>query len=57
MKDQAGRSTKVEGAPAQAAFQPESMDLASAKGNRWSDPKLREWQGDSGTLHRFSWSG
>jgi hypothetical protein len=56
LKDQAGRATKVQGAAAQAAFQLESMDLASSKGSRWSDPKLREWQGDSGTLHQFNWS-
>ncbi len=40
-----------------AAFQLESMDLASSRGSRWSDPELRPWQGDSGTLHVFSWSG
>ena len=56
LKDQAGRPTRVEGAAAQAAFQLASMDLASSKGSRWSDPKLREWQGDSGTLHEFNWS-
>jgi hypothetical protein len=55
LKDQAGRPTRVEGG-AQAAFQLVSMDLASSKGSRWSDPKLREWQGDSGTLHQFNWS-
>ena len=56
LKDQAGRPTRVEGAAAQAAFQLASMDLASSKGSQWSDPKLREWQGDSGTLHQFNWS-
>src|SRR5688572_1105186 len=56
LKDQAGRPTKVEGAAAQAAFQLASMDLASSKGSRWGDPQLREWQGDSGTLHQFNWS-
>ena len=56
LKDQAGRATKVTGAAAQGAFQLESMDLASSKGSRWADPGLREWQGDSGTMHRFSWS-
>ena len=56
LKDQAGRPTRVEGAAAQAAFQLASMDLASSKGSRWSDPQLREWQGDSGTLHEFNWS-
>jgi hypothetical protein len=56
LKDQAGRPTRVEGSAAQAAFQIASMDLASSKGSRWSDPKLRQWQGDSGTLHQFNWS-
>ena len=56
LKDQAGHATRVEGAAAQAAFQLASMQLASSKGSRWSDPKLREWQGDSGTLHQFNWS-
>jgi hypothetical protein len=56
LKDQAGKPTRLEGAAAQAAFQFPSMDLASSKGSRWSDPKLRQWQGDSGTLHRFNWS-
>ena len=56
LKDQAGQPTKVQGAPAQGAFQLASMDLASSKGSRWSDPDLREWNGDSGTLHQFSWS-
>jgi len=57
IKDMAGRPTKVQGAAAQAAFQIESMDLASSKGSRWSDPDMRAWEGDSGTLHAFNWSG
>jgi hypothetical protein len=57
LKNQAGGRTKVQGAIAMAAFQLESMDLASSKGSRWSDPELRPWQGDSGTLHVFNWSG
>jgi hypothetical protein len=56
LKDQAGKATRVEGAAAQAAFQLASMDLASSKGTRWSDPNMRQWQGDSGTLHQFSWN-
>ena len=56
LKDPAGKPTRVEGAAAQAAFQFPSMDLASSKGSQWSDPKLRQWQGDSGTLHQFNWS-
>ena len=55
IKDPAGRPTKVQGAAAQAGFQIESMDLASSKGSRWSDPELRDWEGDSGTLHVFNW--
>lgn len=56
LKDQAGRPTTVQGAAAMAAFELERMDLASAKGSRWSDPELRQWEGDSGTIHAFSWS-
>ena len=43
-------------AAAQAALQVADLDLASSKGSRWSDPQLREWKGDSGTLHQFKWS-
>ncbi len=57
LKDDAGRATSVAGAAAQAAFQFDGMDLASAKGSHWSDPGLRSWDGDSGTLHAFDWSG
>jgi hypothetical protein len=56
LKDQAGQPTKVNGAAAQGAFQLASMDLASSKGSRWADPDLREWNGDSGTLHQFNWN-
>src|SRR5262245_20642240 len=56
LKDQTGKPTRVEGAAAQAAFQFASMDLASSKGSRWTDPKLRQWDGDSGTLHQFNWT-
>jgi hypothetical protein len=56
MKDQAGKTANVRGAAAMAAFQSESMDLASSKGSRWSDPDLRPWEGDSGTLHTLNWS-
>ena len=55
IKDPAGQPTKVAGAAAQAGFQIDSMDLASSKGSRWSDPDMRAWEGDSGTLHRFNW--
>jgi hypothetical protein len=57
LKDSAGRRTKVTGAAAQAAFGFESMDLASSRGGRWSDPDLRSWDTDDGTLHEFDWSG
>jgi hypothetical protein len=46
----------VQGAAAQAAFQSASMQVASSKGSRWSDPELRPWEGDSSTLHTFTWS-
>jgi len=56
LKDQSGQPTRVQGAAAQGAFQITTMDLASSKGSRWTDPQLRNWQGDSGTMHRFQWS-
>jgi len=56
-KDQTGRTVTVQGTAAQGAFQSASMELASAKGTRWSDPDLRKWEGDSCTIHAVSWSG
>jgi hypothetical protein len=56
LQDQAGQPTTVQGAAAQAAFQSASMQLASSQGSRWSDPELRQWEGDSSTLHMFTWS-
>lgn len=55
LKDQTGKQTKIQGAAAQAAFHIDSMDVASSKGSRWSDPELRGWEGDSGNLIAFSW--
>jgi hypothetical protein len=55
-KDQAGRPATVQGTAAQGAFQSGSMQLATSKGTRWSDPDLRHWEGDSGTIHTVSWS-
>jgi hypothetical protein len=55
-KDQAGRTATVQGTAAQGAFQSASMELASSKGTRWSDPDLRKWEGDSGTIHAVNWS-
>jgi hypothetical protein len=56
IKDAAGKPTRVEGAAAQAGFQIAGMDLASSKGSRFNDPDMQAWEGDSGTLHEFSWS-
>jgi hypothetical protein len=56
LKDQEGKPTRLDGAAAQTAFQFTNFGLASSKGSQWSDPKLRQWQGDSGTLHQFNWS-
>lgn len=56
LADPQGRPVSVNGMQAQAAFQSPSMDLASSKGTRWADPDMRAWEGDSGTLHRVSWS-
>jgi hypothetical protein len=54
--DPTGRPTTVQGTAAQAALQSATMQLASSQGTRWSDPALRAWAGDSGTLHTFPWS-
>lgn len=56
IKDMAGNPTRVQGAAAQLGFQIDTMDLASSKGSRFSDPDMRSWEGDSGTLHQFKWS-
>ena len=56
LEDGAGNQTRVVGAVAHGALQIEGMQLANAKGSRWTDPDMRPWQGDSGTLHRFDWS-
>jgi hypothetical protein len=55
-KDQTGRTATVQGTAAQGAFQSASMEVASSKGTRWSDPDLRKWDGDSGTIHSVNWS-
>lgn len=57
MEDGAGHPTRVSGAVAHAALQLDGMQLAHAKGSRWADPDMRAWEGDSGTLHQFDWSG
>jgi hypothetical protein len=56
IRDPEGNPTRMSGAAAQAAFQFPHIDLASSRGSQWADPKLRQWQGDSGTLHQFNWA-
>ena len=56
MKNPMGQPTHVAGAMAQAGFNIDGMDLASSKGSHFSDPEMRAWEGDSGTLHKFDWS-
>ncbi len=56
LRDGAGQTTTVQGAAALTAFGMTTMELASSKGSGWHDPDLREWEGDSGTLHDFTWS-
>ena len=56
LKDPTGRPTQIKGAAAQAALGIEQMDLADAGGSRWSDPDLRTFEGDDGTLHTFDWA-
>lgn len=53
----AGKSTIVSGAMSQAGLQIDSMNLASSEGSTWSDPDFRAWQGSSGNIHDFDWSG
>jgi hypothetical protein len=55
-KDQTGKTATVQASAAQGAFQSASMELASSKGTRWSDPELRRWEGDSATIHSVNWS-
>ena len=56
-KNMSGRATTVQSSAAQEAFQSQSMELASAKGTRWTDADFRAWEGDSATMHKVSWSG
>jgi len=56
LQDQSGKPTTLQGAAAMGAFQLASLDVASSKGSRWSDPDFRSWDGDSGTMHKFDWS-
>ena len=51
-----GKPTIVSGAMSQAGLRIESMNLASSKGSRWSDPDFRNWEGSSGNIHEFDWS-
>jgi len=53
----AGKSTIVSGAMSQAGLQIDRMNLASSAGSTWSDPDFRTWQGSSGNIHEFDWSG
>lgn len=56
LEDPSGNRATLQGAAAMGAFQLASLDVASSKGSRWSDPDLRAWDGDSGTIHEFEWS-
>jgi hypothetical protein len=56
LQDPSGKRATLQGAAAMGAFQLASLDVASSKGSRWSDPDLRAWDGDSGTMHEFDWS-
>ncbi len=53
----AGKPTIVCGAMTQEGLQIDSMNLASSDGSQWSDPDFRSWEGSSGNLHEFDWSG
>jgi hypothetical protein len=56
MKSETGEAATVRGAAAMGAFQIESMEVARTAGTRWTDPDMRRWEGDSGTVSTFSWS-
>ena len=56
IKSPTGAATTVQGAAAAAGFQLPEIALASSKGSRFTDPDMRAWDGDSGTLHEFNWS-
>ena len=56
MKSESGEAATVRGAAAMGAFQLESMEVARTAGTRWTDPELRTWEGDSGTVSTFNWS-
>lgn len=56
MKSETGEAATVRGAAAMGAFQLESMEVARTAGTRWTDPEMRSWEGDSGTVSRFNWS-
>lgn len=56
LSDGAGNPTTVSGAISQEGLQIDSMNLASSRGSRWSDPDFRSWEGSSGNLHEFDWS-
>lgn len=55
-RDEAGNKATLSGAAAMAAFQMDSMVLADGSASKFSDPDLGDWQGDSGTLHKFNWA-
>jgi len=57
LRDGAGKPTTVQGAPAMAIFQLDSMDVAHTAGTRWSDSQMRQWQGSSGTKGAINWRG
>jgi hypothetical protein len=56
MKSETGETATVRGAAAMGAFQIESMEVARTAGSRWTDPDMRRWEGDSGTVSTFRWS-
>ncbi len=35
----------------------DSMNPAYSTGSTWSDPDFRTWEGSSGNIHEFDWSG
>lgn len=57
LKTEAGKQTKLVDAPVVAAFEVDTVELATATGTRWQDPDMREWESlGFGGRAAFAWS-
>ncbi len=56
LKTEDGHQAVLTNAPVAAAFQIDSIELASAERTRWADPDMREWEtAGFGAVEPFSW--